>query len=283
MTTHTYESTTRRLDSETPIHYHVAGQGPALLLLHGSGPGVSGWDNFGWLFDAFAERFTLIAVDQPGFGASYRPAASRDYAAVSMAAIHQVLAAEGISRVHVLGNSLGGMVGLRLALDNSDLVDRVVMLGPGGLGFPVFGPQPSEGIVRLIEFTEEPTRERFELWLRAMVSDSSNLTPEFIERRWAAATEESAFEFTKEFYAGAKQVMKTTTVAPILLQATGLDKRVLMLSGRDDRTTPFESTLVPMRTLRNIELHVFSNAGHWVMIDQPQAFVSVVSEFLQRA
>ena len=282
MTTHTPQSTSRLLDSDSPVHYHVAGQGPALLLLHGSGPGVSAWDNFGWLFDEFADRFTLIAVDQPGFGASYRPEMSRDYAAVSLAAVRRVLEAEGVTRVHVLGNSLGGMVGLRLALDHPELVDKIVMLGPGGLGFPVFGPQPAEGIVRLIEFTQEPTRDRFETWLRSMVSDPSTLTPEFIERRWTAATETQAFEFTRDFYAGALQAMKSTTISPLLVRAAELDKPVLMVAGRDDRATPLESALVPLRTLRQIELHVFSNAGHWVMLDQPRAFLTVVAEFLAR-
>ena len=68
----THDATSRTLDTpKGTLHYHEAGDGPPLLLLHGSGPGVSGWANFRGNLPAFAEHYRTLVLDMPGFGKSY--------------------------------------------------------------------------------------------------------------------------------------------------------------------------------------------------------------------
>lgn len=285
MTTATsFDATSRTLDGDHPIHYHAYGHGPALLLLHGSGPGVTAWANFGELLARLGEQYRVIAPDLPGYGRSYVPELDGDYALTAIGAVRRVLEAEGVDRAHVLGNSLGGMIAFRLALEEPELVDRIVAMGPGGAAFPLFGPQPTEGIRRLVEFTTEPTRERLVAWMHSMVGDPSWVTEERIQARWETASPPEALAFTRAFYAAAMRGMAAPpTSAPLWSRLGEISSEVLLIYGRDDRVTPLESAFLPLRTLRRAELHVVGNTGHWVMLEKPEAFARVVAEFLGRA
>ena len=67
----THDSTRRELATDAGVlRYHEAGDGPPLLLLHGSGPGVTGWRNFGDNLAAFAPHFRCLVLELPGFGVS---------------------------------------------------------------------------------------------------------------------------------------------------------------------------------------------------------------------
>ncbi|GAA3383414.1 alpha/beta fold hydrolase [Cryptosporangium minutisporangium] len=267
-----------------PIHHRVDGDGPALLLLHGSGPGVSGWANFGENVPVFAERFTTIVPDLPGYGASYVPALDRPYGAIAVKALIRLLDELGLEKVHVLGNSLGGMVATQLALDYPERVERLVLMGPGGVGVPLFTPQPTEGIRLLTAFVEDPTRERLVAWMQSMVGDQSFLTEERIEARWRAASAPGALDFTRDFYRAALRAMASgaSPGTPLWARLGEIAHPTLLTYGRDDRVTPLESAFLPLRHLRNAELHVFPNCGHWAMQERKADFERVVLEFLTR-
>jgi 4,5:9,10-diseco-3-hydroxy-5,9,17-trioxoandrosta-1(10),2-diene-4-oate hydrolase len=278
-----YAGTQRSTAGERPVSYHVAGEGAALLLIHGSGPGVSAWANFGELVPILSTRYRVVMPDLPGYGASYVPELDGDYGRTALDAVRQVLAAEGIDRVHVVGNSLGGMLALRLALEHPDLVDRIVAMGPGGASFPLFGPQPTEGIKRLVEFTNEPSRDKLVAWMHSMVGDAAFVTQERVDARWASASAPEALAFTREFYAAAMRSMQSAAAAaPLWTRLVAIAHPVLLVYGREDRVTPVESAFLPLRLMRNAELHVVGNAGHWVMLERPRSFVRIVLEFLGR-
>src|SRR5919198_2048133 len=90
------------------LHYHEAGDGPAVVMLHGGGPGASAWSNFGPNLPVFAERFRTLLVDQPGFGGSDKSTVTSQYFTFSADALLKLLDEVGIERAHLVGNSLGG-------------------------------------------------------------------------------------------------------------------------------------------------------------------------------
>ncbi|WP_051753546.1 alpha/beta fold hydrolase [Streptosporangium amethystogenes] len=241
---------------------------------------MSAWANWGGVLAAFAEHYRVIAPDLPGYGRSHVPSLDRDYAAVAIEAIDHVLAAEGVERVHIVGNSLGGMLATRFALDTPARAGRLVLMGPGGVGFPLFGPQPTEGIKRLVEFTTDPTRDKLVAWMESMVGDRSFLTEEHIERRWQAATAPQALTFTRDFYAAAMRHARAGTAAPLWTRLGELRHHVLITYGRDDRVTPLESAFLPLRLIANAELHVFARACHWAMLERREEFERIVLEYL---
>ncbi len=278
------EATSRTLPGPQHLHYHRAGSGRGLLLLHGSGPGVSGWANFGPNLPVFAREHTVIVPDQPGFGASYRPDLSAPYTTTSITAILRVLDAEDVDRVDVVGNSLGGGVAVQLALDHPDRVRRMVLMGPGGISPPLLAPQPTEGIRLLVEFCEDPTRDRLVSWMRAMVGDQAFLTEERIEQRWRTVSAPGGIDFCRDFYRAAMAAGRAPTRSgtPIWARLGEITQPTLLTYGRDDRVTPLEGALHPLRHIRRAELHVFPDCGHWAMQEKQSEFERVVLEFLTR-
>lgn len=276
------EETSRTLGGPESLHYHRAGAGRGLLLVHGSGPGVSGWANFGPNVPVFSHDRTVIIPDQPGFGESHRPdLTAAPYAKTSVDALLRILDAEGLDTVDVVGNSLGGMVATHLALEHPDRVRRMVLMGPGGIAPPLLAPQPTEGIRLLIEFCEDPTRERLVAWMRAMVGDQRFLTEERIEERWKIASAPGGVDFVRDFYRAAMRP-GAATGTPVWTRLGEITHPVLLTYGRDDRVTPLESALHPLRNMRNAELHVFPNCGHWAMQERQNDFECVVLDFLTR-
>ncbi|MBF6336730.1 alpha/beta fold hydrolase [Nocardia abscessus] len=277
----TAESTTRRSTTGgLTLRYHEAGSGAPLVLLHGSGPGVSGWANFGANLPVLAERFRCLIIDQPGFGASGRPEVyERNYLRISAEAVLGLLDDLGLERVHVLGNSMGGAVATLLALEHPERVDRLVLMAPGGVGVNVLGPEPSEGITRLLEFNAEPTRERLLPWLRTMVSDPATLTDELIDARLKAASDPSAVTALRDAYATFADPALAEPI-PLWARLRGLRAQTQILWGRDDRVTPVEAALLPARQIPNADLRVFARCGHWVQIERKPAFERAVVDFL---
>ncbi|MGA9493757.1 MAG: alpha/beta fold hydrolase, partial [Mycobacterium sp.] len=182
MTQLAYEDTLREITTDAGVlRYHEAGpaDGPPLLLLHGSGPGVTGWRNFRGVLGSFAEHFRCLILEFPGFGVS------DDFGGhpmiTALDAVVRFVDALELDTVDILGNSMGGAVALNFAIAHPDRVRRIVTIG--GIGRNILTPAPSEGIRLLQEFTEEPTREHLVRWLLSMVYDPATVTDELIEER----------------------------------------------------------------------------------------------------
>lgn len=280
----TYDDTLRELSTDKGVlRYHEAGEGPVLLFLHGSGPGVTGWRNFRGVLPAFAAHFRCLVLEFPGFGVSDdfggHPMLTAQGAVVTFA--DQL----GLDSVDIIGNSMGGGVGINYAIQHPDRVRRLVTIG--GIGTNVFSPGPSEGIKLLQEFTEDPTRQRLIAWLHSMVYDPALVTEELIEERWALATDPETLEAARRMYGKAAFAAMMTAMrnsdAPLPWALMHKVKAPTLLTwGRDDRVSPLDMALIPMRTIPNAELHVFPNCGHWAMIEAKQAFEATVLSFLTR-
>jgi 4,5:9,10-diseco-3-hydroxy-5,9,17-trioxoandrosta-1(10),2-diene-4-oate hydrolase len=182
-----FEGTSRYLEGDYRLHYHEGGSGPPLVLLHGSGPGASGWSNFAGNFPVFAQRFRTVVFDLPGFGRSERPALNRAYPRLAAEALLLLLDKLGVEHTHVLGNAMGGYVALEFALAAPERVDRLVLMGPGRLSINVLGPDPSEGARRLADFMMAPSRKAMVDWVDTMVSDKSMVDDALIDERLANA------------------------------------------------------------------------------------------------
>ena len=265
------------------LRYYDVGDGPPLLLIHGSGPGVTGWRNFGGNLATFSPSFRCLVLELPGFGVSdptdQHPMLS------SAPAVIAFLDALGIESVDIVGNSMGGMVAAQVAIQQPERVRRLVTVG--GIGRNILSPSPGEGIKLLQDFTEEPTRERLESWLQSMVYDPATVTDEMREARWAQATEEKTLASARMMYSRAAMelglaMQDKSEKRPLWADLHRIQAKTLITWGRDDRVSPVDMALLPMRTIPHVELHVFPNCGHWVMIEQREAWERVVLEFLQR-
>lgn len=284
MDTFSFEATSRTLHSnEGTIHYHEAGAGPTLVMLHGSGPGVSGWSNFGANLPAFARHFRTIVIDLPGYGRSAPPAGHPVEAGIG--AVRHLLEHLGCLDAHILGNSFGAMVGSRFCVAHPEMVRRFVTVG--GFAHTLFSSFPPEGLLRLVEFVENPSRENLVTWMTSMVFDPAVLTDELIDARYATAQEPVVRATSERMYSRASmKAIKAMRTGPDALEDLSHLPRITMPTlvtwGRDDRVSPLDAALLPMRFIPNCELHVFPNCGHWAMIERKAEFENVVLAFLLR-
>lgn len=263
------------------LHYHDAGSGSeTLILLHGAGPGVSGWSNFSGNLAHYSGTFRTLIVDMPGFGRSAHPAEyDRSYLQYAADAVVSLMDELGVDKAHVLGNSLGGSVAVRFVLGHPDRAKRLVLMGPGSaLSIGLFAPRPSEGIRRLMEFqlAPEKTHEKMEAFLRSMVFDQSMITPELIEQRFQTAIDPSTAGGLK-----AMQVanQKFPTEGELWREAGQIKHDILITWGREDRVQPLDGAFVGFRLLENARLHVFPKCGHWAMIEQREEFQRLTTDF----
>ena len=278
-----FEETSRFLDTpKGKLHYHVAGDGPPLLLLHGSGPGVSGWANFRGNLPVLAREYTTYVLDFPGFGKSYSPDANP--LAVGPAGVLDFLDGMGLGPLPIIGNSMGGNVAARIAAEHPERVSRLLCIG--GVGLSLLSPSPPEGIKLLVEFVENPTRERLIQWMESMVYDTGILTEEFVELRWQSATDPSAPTDIKKLYNRAmlEGMRKGRAFGAVdaVAMLTKIKAPTLVMFGRDDRVTPMDGSLAAMRLIPKCELHVFYDCGHWAMIERKDEFESTVLAYLAR-
>jgi 4,5:9,10-diseco-3-hydroxy-5,9,17-trioxoandrosta-1(10),2-diene-4-oate hydrolase len=277
-TTTGVEAVSRVVGGGADLHYLEAGSGPVLVMLHGSGPGVSAWSNYRHTIPALAQHFHVLAMDMPGFGRSALPSLDVAYPHEAAAGVVRLLDHLGIERTHVFGNSMGGYVALELALAAPERVGKLVLMGPGGLSVNTLGPDQSEGARRLGDFMMRPSREAMEAWLDTMVGRAF-IDDALIDERMAGAMAPGAIPSAISIFLSLAQ---NPDPVPLWARLGGVTAPTLVFWGRDDRMMPLEGGLFGFRRLPDAELHVFSRCGHWAQVERKDELERLTIEFLTR-
>ncbi|HEU5029456.1 MAG TPA: alpha/beta hydrolase [Spirillospora sp.] len=260
------------------LRYYEAGDGQPLVLLHGSGPGATGWSNFSANIEALARHFHVYAVDMPGWGES--DAATVDRLDHVDAAI-QFLDALGIGRAAFVGNSMGGQTSLRLATEHPDRITHLVTMGPPVGRIPSLfaaGDGPSEGLKVLIEAYRDPSPANMRRLVEIMCFDKARFaTPELCQARSDAALARP--EHLRNYVDGLpKGAPLPIWARPDLLP--GVQVPTLLVHGRDDRVVPFENSLYLLAAIPDSRLVLLNRCGHWAMIEHADEFNRLVTDFL---
>jgi 2-hydroxy-6-oxonona-2,4-dienedioate hydrolase len=266
-------------DGELRLHYNDAGQGDeTVVMLHGSGPGASGWANFHRNVDAFVDAgYRVILMDCPGWGKSDSIVCSGSRSELNARALKGLLDVIGIARVHVIGNSMGGHSAVAFALANPDRVGKLVLMGGGTGGPSQFVPMPTEGIKLLQALYREPTIDNLKKMLNVFVFDTSTLTEDLMQARLAnmLARRDHLENFVKSLAANPRQF---PDVGPRLGE---ISAPTLVIWGRDDRFVPMDIGLRLASGMPNADLHIFGRCGHWAQWEHAEKFNQMVLEFLR--
>jgi 4,5:9,10-diseco-3-hydroxy-5,9,17-trioxoandrosta-1(10),2-diene-4-oate hydrolase len=259
------------------VHYHDMGSGPTLIMIHGSGPGASGWSNYNRNAAAMAEHFRVIIPDLPGFGQSdMKPVDAKTpgwWADVMLGLMDQL----GIAQAHFVGNSMGGMVTLKIALEHPERVDRMVLMGPGG-GQAMLSVWPTPAIINLITAYEGEgiTAAKVRAFISACLFDQSVITDELIEQRLEAAMDPRIIA-QPPMRPGPGGMPEELWRDP---RMTKLPHETLIIWGREDRVMPLDTGMILMKQIPNAQLNVFPKCGHWAQWEHPERFNRTTLSFL---
>ena len=257
---------------ETNYHDVGSGDGIPVLLLHGSGAGVSAWANWRGLIPVLAEQCRAIAPDLVGFGYTTLPDPVRFE--IFDTWIDQVIALlDGldIPQVHVVGNSFGGGLALHLAVRHPERLGRIVLMGAGGVQFD-FTPE----LDALWGYT--PSVENMKKIMDIMAYDRSLVTDELAELRYRATARPGAQEAFEQVFPEPRQRWLDAQIVPDA-DLAAIEHEVLILHGREDRVVPVAASQKMFDLIPNSQLHVFGKCGHWTQIEHAARFQRLVSAF----
>lgn len=257
-------------------HYHEAGEGETLLLIHGSGPGVTAWANWKPVFPVLSQHFHLYAPDVVGFGYTQRPKAIRYSVNIWVHHMISFIEALKLKKISIIGNSMGGALALHLAHRRPDLVRKLILMGSVGCRFPI-----TEELDKVWGYT--PSFEKMKNLIKIFACNGSAAEDDkLVEMRYQASIQEGFQEtFSQMFPAPRQRHVDALALSDETLST--LSVPTLLVHGREDRVIPLNETSWKMaRLLPNAELHVFPRCGHWTQIEKTGEFTDLVISFLNR-
>jgi len=261
------------------LHYNDCGAGSeTVVMLHGSGPGASGWANFNRNIEPLVNAgYRVILLDCPGWSKSDSIVCTGSRSDLNARALKAVVDALGLDKIHILGNSMGGHSAVAFTLENPERVGKLVLMGGGTGGASLFTPMPAEGIKLLQGLYRDPSIENLKKMMSVFVFDTSDLTEELFQARLdnMLKRRDHLENFVKSLEVNPKQFPDFSSRLPEIRQQT------LVIWGRNDRFVPMDTGLRLIAGIPNSELHIFNQCGHWAQWEHADKFNRMVLDFLQ--
>jgi 2-hydroxymuconate-semialdehyde hydrolase len=254
---------------------HDVGSGSPVLLIHGSGPGVSAWANWRLTIPELAKSHRVIAPDMVGFGYTERPARQRYEMDVWVAQAVGLLDALGIARVDLVGNSFGGALALAIAIRHPQRVRRLVLMGSVGISFPI-----TPGLEAVWGYTPSPDNMRRLLDLFAF--DRGLVNDELAQLRYEASIRPGVQQAFAAMFPAPRQRW-VDAMASREQDIRRIPHETLVIHGREDRIIPLSNSLTLAQWIQRAQLHVFGRCGHWTQIEHAARFNRLVMDFLGEA
>jgi 4,5:9,10-diseco-3-hydroxy-5,9,17-trioxoandrosta-1(10),2-diene-4-oate hydrolase len=245
--------------------YLSAGTGFPVVCLHGAGAGAVTWYPS---FAALAGHFHVIAPDIVGYGESDKPNAAYDRPYFA-AWLRDFLSALGISKAHIVGLSQGGAIALQFALENPEMVERLVLVDSGALGgkpsfFPFFG---------MVWMNSIPSGAANRFVSRYLLVDPENRDPNH-----------GHYSVHVLRMPGGRNAFKQGRGAAVSTMPEGelqqIKHRTMIIWGEDDKFFSIAHGEAAVRIMPNAILHRIQNAGHLPLMDQPVIFNKALIQFL---
>lgn len=257
------------------VNYHDHGSGFPVLLIHGSGPGVSAYANWRLVMPELSKQRRVIAPDMVGFGFTERPA---DYEYTMTNWVKQaidLLDALGLEQVDLVGNSFGGALSLALTIHHPERVRRLVLMGAAGVSFPI---TPALDAV----WGYEPSFENMRRIMDVFAYDRGLVNDDLARLRYEASAREGVQESYAQMFPAPRQRWVEALASPEE-DIAKIDKETLIVHGRDDLVIPLQNSIRLSQLISRSQLHVYGRCGHWTQIEHSRRFAQLVSNFLAEA
>ncbi|MDT5012356.1 MAG: 2-hydroxymuconate-semialdehyde hydrolase [Mycobacterium sp.] len=253
-------------------HYLEAGSGHPVVMLHGSGPGVSATANWQNNIGTLAKDFRVLAPDIVGFGDTERPADVVYSLRTWTDHVWAFLDALGIESASIVGNSLGGRIAMQMATDQPDRITKMVLMGAPGIGMTL-----TEGLAALRAYRPSPDAMR-DLLRNYFAVDPTMITDDLVRIRYEASVANGAFEAYQAIFQDPRHKGSELGITEEEVRAIRIP--TLLVHGREDKVVPLAVSVTMLGLFPNADLHVFSACGHWTQIERAQEFSALVANYL---
>jgi 2-hydroxymuconate-semialdehyde hydrolase len=250
---------------------HDVGEGQPVLMIHGSGPGVSAWSNWRLNLPVLAKSMRVIAPDCVGFGYTNRPTGVTYDMKTWLGHLVGVLDALNIEQTDIVGNSFGGSMALALAIHHPTRVRRMILMGSVGVEFEL-----TSGLDAVWGY--ESSVENMRRLLDIFAYDRNLVTDELAQLRYKAAARPGISESFSSMFPAPRQRW-ITKLAHNESDIAKLQNKTLILHGREDKVIPASNAQKLFELIPNSELHMFGKSGHWTQIEHKDRFNALALNF----
>ena len=252
-------------------NYHSMGSGDPVLLVHGSGPGVTAWANWRLVLPELSKTRRVIAPDMLGFGYTDRPEGNCYSLDTWVAHLLAFIDALELESVDIVGNSFGGALALAFTIRHPTRVKKMVLMGAAGVAFPI-----TEGLDRVWGYT--PSFETMRELMDLFTYDRSLVTDELAQLRYQASIR-SGFQASFEAMFPAPRQRWVDALSSAEVDIKKIKQPTLVIHGREDEVIPLQSSLTLANWIDDAQLHVFGRCGHWTQIEHTDRFCKLLENF----
>ncbi len=253
-------------------NYHDWGKGDPVLMIHGSGPGVSSWANWGKVLPKLSQNRRVLALDMAGFGFTDRPEGMVYNMDTWVKQAVDFMDAVGLQKTDLVGNSFGGALALALAVNYPDRVGKMVLMGSMGVSFPI-----TDGLDRVWGY--EPSFENMRSILDLFAYSRVLVNDDLARLRYNASIRPGFQESFGSMFPAPRQ-NSVEDMARYQDKIKDIKHSTLIVHGRDDKVIPLETSLKLLNLIVDSQLHIFGRCGHWTQIEHTDRFTQLVENFL---
>lgn len=257
------------------VHYHVAGAGEPVILVHGAGAGTTALSAFSSNLAVLAQDFQVFALDMPGWGES---AAVEFSAPDQLEALVGFMDAAGIERAALVGHSLGGARVFDVAAAHPDRVTRLVLLAAPAPGSDIFTSSPTEGGRAVMQAYLDSTPEKMAAMLSAICYDPALSTPDLAARMSESARAHP--EHATNFLTGIAKSGGAIFAADNPAVAARVTAPTLIVHGRNDRVVSYEASLRYVSMIADSRLLLLNRCGHWPHVEHADDVNRAIASFV---
>lgn len=256
-------------------NYHDNGTGNPVIMVHGSGPGVTAWANWRLIMPELAKTRRVLAPDMLGFGYTERPTGAHYHKDAWIKQLKDFVDELGLDKVDLVGNSFGGSISLAFTIAYPERVRRLVLMGSVGVPFTI-----TPGLDAVWGY--EPSFENMRTMMDVFAYSRDLVTDELAELRYQASIRPGFQESFSAMFPAPRQRWVDALVSPSE-DIAALEQETLIIHGREDQVIPTETSLKLFELIKHVQLHMFGECGHWVQIEHSQRFAKLVETFLSEA
>ena len=253
-------------------HYYEAGSGEPLILIHGGGAGADAYGNWRGSIADFAKHFHVFAIDMIGFGFTDKPSPETcEYSQKERVAhVSGLINALGLSKVNLIGNSMGGITSMGVAIEHPELINRIILMGSAGIKAPL-----SEELMSIMNYDYSPAG--MEKIVRGLTNPNFKVSEEIVHYRHQLSIQ----EYTRAAY---DAVMGWIREQHGLYYEEDYISKVsqptLVVNGKLDKVVQLDCAYKLLELIENSTGYILPDCGHWAMIEHPDKFARIACSFL---